>query len=124
MSGVNLYEITGEQTYLNQAIATANAAFSRYTKVVNDQLFYPEHDSWFNVELMTSFIKLSEHYPKAKDYVEVFIKNADYAWENARTSEGLFYEDWSGNTQGRYYWLLHQAALIEAYGRAALFENE
>lgn len=124
MSGLNLYEITSEQTYLNQASATANSAFSRFTKVTNDQLFYPAHDSWFNVELMTAFIELSEYYPQSKEYVEVFIRNADYAWENARTSEGLFYEDWSGNNRGRYYWLLHQAALIEAYGRAALFNGE
>lgn len=73
---------------------------------------------------MTAFIELSEYDSSAAKYVEVFIKNADYAWENARNEEGQFYEDWTGNSQGRYYWLLHQAALIDAFGRAALYEKE
>ena len=124
MSGVNLYEITKDKAYLDQAIATARSSFSKFTRVINDQLFYQTNDPWFNVELMAAFIKLSDYDAKSKDYVEVFIKNADYAWEHARTDDGLFYEDWSGNNPGRYYWLLHQACLIEAYGRAALFRGE
>lgn len=123
MSGISLYEITDEQHYLDEAIATAHSAYSRFTKVINDQIFYQTNDSWFNVELMTAFVELSNYNSKAKDYVEVFMKNIDYAWDNARTPEGQFYEDWSGNSKGRYYWLLHQAALIEAYGRAAMFEE-
>ena len=124
MSGVNLYEITGDQHYLNEAVSTARSSFSEFTKVVNDQLFFPSHDPWFNVELMTAFIELSEHDSTSKNYVEVFIKNADYAWENARNSDGQFFEDWTGNSEGRYYWLLHQAALVEAFGRAALYKGE
>lgn len=124
MSGVNLYEITAEESYLEESIATARSAFSYFTTVVNDQLFFPSNDPWFNVELMTAFIELSAYDSTSKDYVEVFIRNADYAWEHARNEEGQFYEDWTGNSQGRYYWLLHQAALIEAYGRASLFLNE
>lgn len=124
MSGVNLYEITKDRAYLEQAIITARNSFSRFTKVIKDQLFFQTNDSWFNVELMTSYIKLSEHDAKSKDYVEAFIKNADFAWKNARNSEGQFYEDWSGTAPGRYYWLLHQAALIEAYGRAAIYKGE
>ncbi len=124
MSGVSLYEITGQERYLNEAIATARSSFSDYTRVVNDQLFYPSNDPWFNVELMTAFIELSEYDPRSRDYVEVFIDNADYAWKNARTAEGQFYEDWTGNSKGRYYWLLHQATLVEAFGRASLFLNE
>ena len=73
---------------------------------------------------MTAFIELSEYDSTSENYVKLFIKNADYAWKNARNSEGQFYEDWSGNSQGRYYWLLHQAALLEAFGRAAIFKKE
>jgi hypothetical protein len=124
MSGVSLYEVTGEEHYKTEAISTARSSFSNYTNVVNDQLFFPTHDSWFNVELMTAFIALSKYDSTSKSYVEVFIKNADYAWNNARNSEGQFYEDWTGNSQGRYFWLLHQAALVEAFGRIAIFKNE
>ena len=121
MSGVNLYEITDEVAYLNQAIATSQSAYSRFTRVANDQLFYSANDAWFNVELMTSFIKLSDHTASVNNYIQTFINNIDYAWENARTPDGRFYEDWSGNVEGRSSWLLHQACMIEAYGRAAKF---
>lgn len=124
MSGVNLYKITEEEVYLNQAIATAQSAFSRFTSVRNDLLFYTANDSWFNVELMSSFIRLAEYFPGADQYVQVFIQDLDYAWENSRTESGQYYEDWAGINQGRYYWLLHQAALIEAYGRASIYLNE
>jgi uncharacterized protein YyaL (SSP411 family) len=124
MAGVNLYEISDNQQYLDQAIKTARSAYSKFTKVINGRLFYQTNDPWFNVELFTAFIQLAEYDQQSTNYVETFIDNMDYAWENARNSKGQFYEDWSGNDEGRYYWLLHQAALIEAYGRAAIFENQ
>lgn len=124
MSGVNLFEITDDQNYLNQAIETARSSYSKFTKVINGRIFYQTNDPWFNVELLDAFIRLSEYDTTSNDYVKVFIDNVDYAWENARNSNDQFYEDWSGNSQGRYYWLLHQAALIEAYGRIALYEQD
>ncbi|NVN19086.1 hypothetical protein GUA46_12100 [Muricauda sp. HICW] len=124
MAGVNLYEISDDQEYLNEAIATARSAYSKFTSIVNGQIFYQTHDSWFNVELLSAFVQLSEYDSKTDEYIDVFIKNMDYAWDNARNAEEQFFEDWSGNSEGRYYWLLHQAALIEAYGVVALYENE
>ncbi|RAW00195.1 glycoside hydrolase family 76 protein [Pseudochryseolinea flava] len=121
LAGISLHEITKEQSYLDQAIATARSSYSKFTKVVNDQLFYPSNDPWFNVELMKAFVELSKYDDTSKTYVQTFIRNADYAWSKARTKEGQFYEDWSGRSQGRYYWLLHQACMIEAYGLAALY---
>jgi uncharacterized protein YyaL (SSP411 family) len=123
MSGISLYEITKEQSYLDQAVATARSSFSKFTKIVDDQLFFPSHDPWFNVELMKSYVVLSKYDETSKSYVEAFIRNADYAWKNARNKDGQFYEDWSGNSVGRYYWLLHQACMVEAYGLAALFKS-
>jgi len=122
-SGVALYEITNESKYLDQAIATARSSYSRFTRVIDDLLFFPTHDPWFNVELMHSYIALSKYDPTSKGYVETFIKNADYAWVNARNSEGQFFEDWSGSQEGRHYWLLHQACLVEAYALAELYKN-
>ena len=124
MAGVDLYEITDEEKYLNEAINTARSAYSKFTKVINGKLFYQPNDSWFNVELLSAFIELAQYDSKTDEYINLFKNNIDHAWENARNSEGQFYEDWSGSSQGRYYWLLHQAALIEAYGRIALYENE
>lgn len=124
MSGINLYEITDDQVYMDQTVTTARASFSKFTKVINGQLFYQTNDPWFNVELLATYIELTQYDSKSTEYIDVFIDNMDYAWENARNDDDQFYEDWSGNNQGRYYWLLHQAALIEAYGRIALYKNE
>lgn len=124
LSGISLYEITKEQQYLDQAIATARSSFSKFTKVVHDQLFFPANDPWFNVELMRAYIELTEYDETSKSYVETFVRNADYAWENSRNNEGQFFEDWSGGSQGRYYWLLHQACMVEAYGLAELYYSE
>ena len=124
MSAINLYEISDDQEYLDEAVTTARSAHSKFTKVTNGRIFYPPNDSWFNVELLTAYIQLSQYDSKTKDYVEVFKDNMDYAWENARNNEGQFYEDWSGNNEGRFYWLLHQAALVEAFGRIAIYENQ
>ena len=124
MSAVNLYQISDDQEYLEEAVNTARSAHSKFTKVTSGRIFYPQNDSWFNVELLTAYIQLSQYDEKSKDYVEVFKDNMDYAWENARNEEGQFYEDWSGNNEGRYYWLLHQAALVEAFGRIAIYENQ
>lgn len=123
LSGISLHEITKEQAYLDQAIATARSSYSKFTKVVNDQLFFPSNDPWFNVELMKAFVVLSQYDSTSKTYVETFIRNADYAWEHARNNEGQFFEDWSGRNQGRYYWLLHQACMIEAYSLAELYSE-
>ncbi|WP_335965082.1 glycoside hydrolase family 76 protein [Galbibacter sp. PAP.153] len=124
MSGINLYEITGEQMYLDHSINTARGAYSKFTKVIDGQFFYQTNDPWFNVELLSAFIQLAPYDSKTEVYIDVFIQNMDYAWEHARNDDGQFYEDWSGNRKGRYYWLLHQAALIEAYGNIALYKNE
>lgn len=124
LSGVSLYEITKELKYLDQAIATARSSFSRFTRVANDQLFFPANDPWFNVELARSYIALSKYDETSNDYVETFIRNADYAWKNARNSEGQFFEDWSGGQPGRYFWLLHQACMVEAYALIELYENQ
>ena len=123
LSGISLYEITKNQEYLDQSIATARNSFSKFTRVINDQLFFQTNNPWFNVELMKSYIVLSKYDDKSKEYVNVFIKNADYAWTNARNKDGQFYEDWSGSQPGRYYWILHQACLIEAYGKAELYKK-
>lgn len=123
LSGISLHEITKEQSYLDQAVATARSSYSKFTKVVNDQLFFPANDPWFNVELMKSFVELAKYDNTSKTYVETFIRNADYAWKSARNNEGQFFEDWSGRSQGRYYWLLHQACMVEAYSLAELYSK-
>lgn len=123
-NNVLLYEITNEEAYLTEAKTIAASSYTVFTRRVNNQLFFPDHDSWFNVCLFKGYLDLLKHAPIAQNYVNTFINNADYAWENARNSYGLFYEDWSGIKPGRDKWLLQQAGLIEIYGRIALLKGE
>jgi hypothetical protein len=123
-NNVLLYEITKDINYLNEARAIASSSYRVFTRTEHSQLFFPNHDSWFNVCLFRGYLDLLRHDKNALNYVTTFINNADYAWKNARNSNDLFYEDWSGIKQGRDKWLLQQAALVEIYGRIALLKGE
>lgn len=123
-NNVLLYEITNDEAYLTEAKTIAASSFTVFTRRINNQVFFPDHDSWFNVCLFRGYLDLLKHAPVAQNYVNTFISNADYAWENARNSYGLFFEDWSGIKSGRDKWLLQQAALIEIYGRIAILKGE
>ena len=123
-NNILLYEISKDQIYLNEARAIASSAYRIFTRTVDGKLFFPDHDSWFNVCLFRGYLDLLKHDPNAQNYVNTFISNADYAWEKARNNYGLFYEDWSGIKPGRDKWLLQQAALVEIYGRIALLKGE
>ena len=123
-NGILLHEITGEQQYLNHAKATAIGSYNRFVSL-NPTLgirVFPDRDPWFNTKLFTAYIDIVPYMPEAKDYVEAYIAFADYAYKNSRTDNGLFFEGWAGN-QGRYHWLLMQAAVIETFGAAARYKK-
>ncbi|RYJ44982.1 glycoside hydrolase family 76 protein [Flavobacterium beibuense] len=123
-NNVLLYEITGEEVYLDRARTIAASTYTHFTRTVNSKLFFPANDSWFNVCLFRGYLDLLQYDQTAQSYVNVFIQNADYAWSNARNEYDLFYEDWAGQNPGRDKWLLQQAGLVEMYGRIAILKGE
>ena len=64
------------------------------------------------------------YYKNAGNYIKTFINFLDYAYENARLSNGLFYEDWTGATPKRAEQLLMQDAALESLGMIALYKGE
>jgi len=125
--GVNLYKATGETSYLTQAKATAEGAYNHFVKSRNGiPLCWPTNDPWFTIQLIKSYILLEEYHPRCKDYIEVFIANLDYAWENGRMGNGLFHEDWTGKNPNpsRDCGLLMQAAALESLATIALYKGE
>lgn len=124
LSDLEFYHLTNDKSYLEDAIKMGASSYKSFTSQVDGMLFYPTHDTWFNTVLLKAYIELAKYDTKAGGYVETFIQNADYAWEHARNSYGLFYEDWSGKNPGRDQWILHEACMIEVYGRIALYKNE
>lgn len=124
LNDIEFYKLTNDKSFLKDASQMGASSYKDFTSQVDGMLFYTTHDTWFNTVLLKAYIELTKYDDKAKQYVETFIENADYAWEHARNQYGLFYEDWSGKSPGRDQWLLHEACLIEVYGRIALYRNE
>jgi hypothetical protein len=121
-----LYQATQDGAYLADAKTMAKASYDYFTRPVGDLgRFFPDHDPWFNVILFRGYLDLyTIDKNVANEYINTFIMNADYAWDHARTKDGLFYEDWSGNRMGRSYWILNQAVMVEVYSRISIFKNE
>jgi hypothetical protein len=123
-NGIRLYEITGDNQYLEHVKATAVAAYNRFVQMNSaiGILVFPNSDPWFNTKLLTAYIDLVPYMTQARLYVNAYITFIDYAYEHCRTIDGFFYEGWAGN-QGRYEQLLMQAAVIESYGAIARYMN-
>jgi rhamnogalacturonyl hydrolase YesR len=121
-----LYQATQDGAYLSDAKSMAKASYDYFTQPYKDLgRFFPDHDPWFNAILFRGYLDLyALDKTAASEYINAFIKQADYAWQHARTKEGFFYEDWSGNRMGRYYWILNQAVMVEVYARISLFKQE
>lgn len=122
-NGLQLYEITGDNKYLNHAKATAQGAYNAFVRMSNAGILaYPNNDPWFNTKLLTAYIDIVPYLPQAKNYVDIYVNFIDYAYENCRTANGLFHEGWAGGNEGRYGNLLNQAAVIESYAAIARYK--
>ncbi len=125
-NAVLLYRITGDKRYFNDAKKLVVASFDYFTVPSTEIGFlFPDHAPWFNVVLFRGFFDFYRIDPdKNMKYINAVIKFVNYAWKNARTENGFFYEDWSGKKKGYYTWLLNQACMVEICGRIALFYQE
>ena len=124
-NGVRLFKITGDQTYLDDAKASAQGSYDYFVRPKAPlALAYPDHDPWFTVKLVDSYLDIEAYFPTASRYIETFINFTEHAWNNARLDSGLFYEDWTGGKAGRAESLLMQAAALEALGNIALYKGE
>ena len=124
-NGVHLFWLTGNQTYLNQAIASAQGAYDFFVKPRNGMaLTYPDHDPWFNTKLLRAYITLQPYYTQADAYIKTYLNFVNNGYDKARTNEGFFYEDWTGAAAKRYQSLLMQAAVVESYGALSIYLEE
>lgn len=72
--------------------------------------------------MMRGFTELYRLYNN-RVYLDAYQESLDYIWENARSENGLFSSDWSGNQEDEKKWLLTQAAMAEMYSRIATINN-
>lgn len=121
-NGVCLYRITGENSYLNDAVASAQGSYDYFVKTRNGvTLSYPDHDPWFNTKLLRAYIDLVPLHAKVDSYIKAYAKYINHGYDAARLTTGFFYEDWTGVSPNRYYSLLMQAAVVESYAALALY---
>jgi len=124
-NGVRLYQITGEQVYLDDAIESAQGSYDFFVKTRNNlTLTFPDTDPWFNTKLLRGYIDLCPLYKNAEKYVKAYSDFINYGYDHARTNQGFFYEDWTGASPKRYYSLLMQAAVVESYGALSIYYKE
>lgn len=124
-NGIALYQITGEQMYLTDAVAAAQGAYDFFVKTRNGvTLTYPDSDPWFNTKLLRAYIDLEPLHKSAAGWIKAYSKFINHGYDNARTSAGFFYEDWTGANAKRYYSLLMQDAVVESYAALALYKGE
>lgn len=124
-NGVLLFRLTGDETYLNQAKATAESSYSYFVRPSGSMaLAYPDHDPWFTTKLVKAYVEIAPYMPTAEGYINTFVNFADHAYNKARTRTGFYYEDWTGAQPKRVESLLMQAAALESLGIIALYKNE
>jgi len=127
-AGVKLYEITKDESYLNQAIASARGAFNYWFKDSENGKVIDSVNPWFNVLLLEAWTEL---YPYDKEatlpYIEAYEENLNRGY--SFLADGLMPADWvkgwskdeAGNPKIQKVNVLDMAANAENFGTLAYF---
>lgn len=93
-TSVSLYKITDSKEYLTEAQSLAEGSYLYFGKKQADGRISILDDTWFTVVLFRGYQDLYEVDGNSK-YVDIIIKNINYAWKNARDNKGLIYSNWN-----------------------------
>ncbi len=128
-----LYGATGEQKYLNEALACAKGAmdyFGDTTVKSGYTSFACTSNIWFNAILLRGYMDL---YPYAKKqtakYIEEFQKSMDYAYETYKADNTGYMpynwiSGWDSSDRSLYREALDMSANAEMYGMLAIWQKE
>lgn len=124
-AAASLYRHTGDEKYLDDAKFLAEGSYKTFVKHNADGIPYAENLPWFYLVLFRGYQDLYDITGDSR-YVEEVLKGLDFAWDNCRDKAGLYYHDWSGQTDEshRPKWLLDAACIPEFYARAAILRGE
>jgi rhamnogalacturonyl hydrolase YesR len=124
-SAVRLYKISGSDQFLADAQGLAEGSYQYYVKETVEGIPYIDDLPWFVLVLFRGYQELFEIDNNPK-YIKAIMTGAEYAYENARDSDGLFYKDWTGRNiqKGQPKWLLDVSCMIELYARMAILEKD
>ena len=120
-AAVLLYEVGKEKRYLEDAQAIAKSAHGYFFHEEEERAgkrfrLLKNSDIWFIAVMMRGFVELYQ-VDRNPVYLQSFKDNLDYAWENLKDENGLFYKDWKGERKNNKKWLLDQAAMAEMNAR-------
>lgn len=130
--GAALFEATGEQKYLDEALSSAKGAYEYFCDkdVKEGYVGFPVSSTiWFNAILLKGFIDL---YPHAKTaaakYIGAYQKSMDHAYEHY-LKDGFIPVDWlrgwrDGVKKDIYKEALDQSANVEMYALLSIYESE
>jgi predicted alpha-1,6-mannanase (GH76 family) len=85
--GADLYRVTGDNVYLEDAKKLSDASFQYFAKLGQTKPDYYTYDisgfrNWFNGVLMRGYVDVSPSYGTVDTYISSFQKNLDYAYDN------------------------------------------
>lgn len=120
-AAVLLYRITQDPGYLSDAqrIAESGSRFFFEDFTDTDGKSYrlvKRSNLWFIAVMLRGYVELFG-VDGNRSHLDAFSGSLDYAWEHARSADGLFGQDWKGVKHGSRKWLLDQAAVVEMYAR-------
>jgi predicted alpha-1,6-mannanase (GH76 family) len=84
---VDLYRVTNDNTYLDDAKKLSDASFTHFAKLGQTKPKYYTYDisgfnDWFNGVLMRAYVDVYPSYGTVSDYIDSFQKNLDYGYDN------------------------------------------
>lgn len=134
MAACLLYRITGDSTYLEEAKAIAQSAFSKwfssYTSTPLHKDIYVLNDgesAWFCAVMFRGFLELYKQDPSTKDYVVRYAEMMKHAWLSACRNQStnlLNYGSFRGNKSQSSWEILHEGACVEMLAHLAALESK
>lgn len=120
-----LYKVTGEQSYLDEALKLCEDSSKYFFHYTDNGIPYTDNIPWFDVVLFRGYQAVWEITRDTK-YVDIVLKALDYAWDNARDAAGLVCNDWTGRKDEtkKPKWLLDSSCITEFLVRAAIIKGE
>ena len=120
-AGAVLFKLTGRKEYLEDARKTAQFCHSQYFTTIRDdkgkEFRIPVPGNASSYALLLRGLSGLYDLDGNPTYLNDMRKSLEYAWNHARTDDGLFTDDMSGQTQVKRYSLATQTAMAEMYAR-------
>ena len=114
VSGVMLYEITGEKQYLADALFTAEGAYNHFGKLGDDgEYTFKSDHSWFNSWLLRGYEALAKSCADLdKKYFASFYSAIDTCVKELRP-DGFFYKKWRKSEEKDKIELIQQSGTLK-----------